>query len=88
MKRDWEAERSIQLETGEMLDLDYWLLTDRTCWGDSYGISVTDSNGREASVRHITTDRDRALELLWQLSTGTVTTVTASDVVEDFLGAG
>lgn len=87
MKREWEAERAIELESGDTLELDYWLLTEGTCWGDSYGVSVTDSRGQEAAIRHITTRREQALELLDQMATGTVTTITASDVVEDFLGA-
>ena len=88
MKREWKAEQSIQLENGETLELDYWLLTEGTCWGDSYGISVTDSAGQEAAIQHITTRRDHALELLHRMARGTVTTVTASDVVEDFLSTG
>lgn len=87
MKREWEAEQAIALENGETLGLDYWLLTDGTCWGDSYGISVTDSVGREAAIRHITTCREQALELLRCMARCTVTTVTASEVVEDYLGA-
>lgn len=85
MKREWESEQSVVLESGETLGLDYWLLTDGTCWGDSYGISVTDSTGREVSVRHITTRKNQALELLARMARCTVTTVTAEEVVEDFL---
>lgn len=85
MKREWEEEQTIQLESGDDLGLDYWLLTDETCWGESFGIAVTDSGGGEEIIRHITPQRAQALELLRRMARGTVTPVTASDVVADFL---
>ncbi|MBQ9166021.1 MAG: hypothetical protein IJX71_03760 [Oscillospiraceae bacterium] len=85
MKRVWQEERRLALEDGEELGLDYWFLTDETCWGQSYGLAVTDSRGGEEIIRHITTDREEAELLLKRIAAGTVTPVTASDVVEDFL---
>ncbi|MGM9537328.1 MAG: DUF6514 family protein [Candidatus Onthomonas sp.] len=85
MKREWEEEQTIELENGETLGLDYWLLTDQTCWGESYGVAVTDSTGREEAIRHVTTRRIQALELLRRMARCTVTTVTAAEVVDDFL---
>ena len=85
MKREWEEEQTIELENGETLGLDYWLLTDQTCWGESYGVAVTDSTRREESIRHVTTRRAQALELLRRMARCTVTTVTAAEVVDDFL---
>ncbi|MCD8047921.1 MAG: DUF6514 family protein [Clostridiales bacterium] len=85
MKRKWREERSILLEGGETLALDYWLLTEETCWGDSFGLAVTDSGVGEEIIRHITTRREQILLLLDRMAAGTVTAVTAGDVVEDFL---
>lgn len=85
MKRDWQEERRLTLEDGRELEVDYWFLTDETCWGESYGLAVTDSNGGEEIIRHITTHREEALLLIKCLAAGTVTPVTASDIVEDFL---
>lgn len=85
MRREWQEERTLELEDGRALGLDYWLLTDETCWGESYGVSVTDSAGQEEAVRHITTRRAQALALLERMARCTVTTVTAAEVVSDFL---
>lgn len=85
MKREWETERSVELEDGRSLGLDYWLLTDKTCWGESFGIAVTDSAGGEEIIRHITTRRETALHLLERMANGTVTPVTAMDIVSDYL---
>lgn len=85
MKREWQEERNLTLEGGKALSVDYWLLTEQTCWGESFGIAVTDSGGGEAVIRHIATRREQVLGLLRQMASGEVTTVTAGDIVEDFL---
>lgn len=85
MKRVRQEERRVRLEDGRELGLDYWLLTENTCWGESYGLSVTDTWGGEATIRHVTTDRKEAVLLLKCLAAGTVTTLTVPDIVEDFL---
>lgn len=87
MKREWQTEQILELEDGRRLSLDYWLLTDQTCWGESFGIAITDSTGAEEAIRHITTHRDEAEHLLRLLAGGGVTPVTAEDIVSDYLNA-
>ena len=85
MKRQWYGRRQIPREDGRTLEVEYWFLTEDTCWGESYGIALSDSQGEETVIRHITTCRKDAQLLLERLAQGLVTTVTAADLVEDYL---
>lgn len=85
MKKEQMAQREISLENGTLLTLDYWLLTDKREQGERYGIAVTDSGGSETFLPDITTSRPYAIELLYRLAVGEVTTVSAKEIVIDLL---
>ena len=85
MKKEQMAQREISLENGTLLTLGYWLLTDKREQGERYGIAVTDSGGSETFLPDITTSRPYAIELLYRLAVGEVTTVSAKEIVIDLL---
>lgn len=85
MRRDQMARRSVSLENGELLTLDYWLLTEEGAAGERFGLAVTDSMGEEIVLSDITNSRPYAIELLYRLAVGKVTTVSAKEIVIDLL---
>ena len=85
MKQEHMARRSISLESGAPLTLDYWLLTEKTEAGERFGLAVTDSRGEEIFLSDITASRPYAIELLYRLAVGEVTTVSAKEIVVDLL---
>lgn len=78
------AERDYVDLEGRAHRLDYYLLEEpgQPC---RFGVAVLDRGGDHASVRDLTTRRERAEEVLELLARNLVTPVTLWDVVQDLL---
>lgn len=85
MKREQMAQRELTLQDGTRLTLDYFLLTTETAVGEQYGIAVSDSRGERVYLPDVTSSRPYAIELLYRLAVGEVTTISAKDIVTDLL---
>ena len=85
MRRERVKRRRFPLGDGTALTVHYWLLTEERREGRWYGISVTDSRGRAVRLPCLFQSRWEARRVLGRLAKGCVTTVTAKDVVEDYL---
>lgn len=85
MKQERLKRRRFLLSDGTLLTVHYWLLTEQRRRGRWYGLVVTDSRGRVVRLRGISESRWETVRLLRRLARGYVTTLTARDVVNDYL---
>lgn len=88
MERVWIRSETALLETGESLELSYYLLTTPSEGFDSYGVEVEllcGSRRETAAVSSITPIGSRILKLIDRLANGTVTPTALQDVLQDML---
>jgi hypothetical protein len=86
MKQERVTCRRFKLGDGTALTVNYWLITECAPEGNRYGIALTDNRGRVMRIPNITSNRLEASWLLRRMANGFVTTVTARDIVIDYLG--
>lgn len=86
MKQERVTRRRFKLGDGTLLTVSYWLLSESGPEGNRYGIALTDNRGRVIRIPNITSNRLEASWLLRRMANGYVTTVTARDIVIDYLG--
>ncbi len=88
MERVWIRSETALAETGERLELSYYLLTEPCEGFDSYGVEVEllcGSRKEAAAVGGITPIGSEILRLIDRLADGTVTPTGLADVLQDIL---
>ena len=85
MKKERLKRIRFPLSDGTLLTVHYWLLTQQRGEKKWFGIALTDSRGASVSLPAISLSRWETTRLLYRMAKGYVTTVTARDVVADYL---
>lgn len=89
MKKIRVCEKNLQDERGKTRNFDYYLMVEEVetegFFCENYGVAVEESQGDTAQILGITTQKERAEELLSLLSLHKVSPTTLEDVVADWL---